>query len=523
MKKIIRQNYFLLLIVLICIIGLFLRFYRLPETLNFFYDTARDMDKAREIIVDRKMTLIGHPTSFGQGSNRETYMGPAYYYFLAISEFVFHFNPIFVVALIGVMNVFSAVLFLSIINDFIANKLMKLVLFSLYLFSPLLIYYSRLIWNPCLLPFFAMLAIFCFWKFLKNKKLLYLFFSGVVSGISFQIHYVTIPLFLSAFVILIYRNQKTSERITYQIKTAVMLLISFLIGISPIIIFDIRHNFYNSESLMINLSHGEGTDLVQLASYYFQYFYAMSNRLFGTISYSVHSMDNRILPINIVFSICAVVLICFGLIKKSKNEKEVSIFKLYCLVQLLCGLFFAAFSSQKVQMNIEDRYFIVLIPSFLLLISFGLRDLRRNKAIFIIYLLIAFFSLKQDWKYLRENVGIDNYNVNYRAAKEIADIISEDVKSNNINGQFNIANTIDSNSRAVYYRYLLHVNKVFPLSVEQYPQAQYLYVVTRDSAKKVVDSTRWEISSLGQKKVIDVFDAPFNIKIIKLQKINENK
>ena len=47
--------------------------------------------------------------------------------------------------------------------------------------------------------------------------------------------------------------------------------------------------------------------------------------------------------------------------------------------------------------------------------------------------------------------------------------------------KYNIAATLDGDTRAMPYRYLLEVYGTKPMKVEDYPHAEVLYLVSRDS------------------------------------------
>ena len=100
---------FLLLFIALSLVGLFFRFFRVDKTFNFFFDVARDLDKVWEMIYYQKLTLLGPQTSFGQWSGKETYLGPLYYYLISIPLYLFKFDALAVVLMIGLTNYFSAV------------------------------------------------------------------------------------------------------------------------------------------------------------------------------------------------------------------------------------------------------------------------------------------------------------------------------------------------------------------------------------------------------------------------------
>ena len=103
----------------------------------------------------------------------------------------------------------------------------------------------------------------------------------------------------------------------------------------------------------------------------------------------------------------------------------------------------------------------------------------------------------------------------YRAAQLIAqDVISTQPSS------FNVAATLDGDSRALPLRYLLQAQfRTIPLKVEQYPEAQVLYLVTRLSPPEALNHSLWEISSFAPKRITQTWPLIADINLYRLEKL----
>ena len=77
------------ILIIVLIIGVFLRFYRLNGFVTFLGDQGRDAIILKRILTGEHFPAIGPPTSVGQ-----VYLGPFYYYFIAPWLLLFNFNPI---------------------------------------------------------------------------------------------------------------------------------------------------------------------------------------------------------------------------------------------------------------------------------------------------------------------------------------------------------------------------------------------------------------------------------------------
>ncbi len=91
-------------LVLILTLAAFLRFYRLPEYLQFLGDEGRDVLVVMHMIVHHQWTLLGPTASVGG-----FYTGPIYYYFMLPFLWLSHLDPVgpaVMAALFGLATVF---------------------------------------------------------------------------------------------------------------------------------------------------------------------------------------------------------------------------------------------------------------------------------------------------------------------------------------------------------------------------------------------------------------------------------
>jgi len=105
-------------------------------------------------------------------------------------------------------------------------------------------------------------------------------------------------------------------------------------------------------------------------------------------------------------------------------------------------------------------------------------------------------------------------DLSLREIKKISLIIVKDLKTE----AFNITSTLDGDSRAMPYRYLLAVYGKKSQSVENYNKPDSLYVITRDSPTSVISNTLFEIASFQPSNVAKVWEIKGNIRLVKLSK-----
>lgn len=109
-------------------------------------------------------------------------------------------------------------------------------------------------------------------------------------------------------------------------------------------------------------------------------------------------------------------------------------------------------------------------------------------------------------------------NWNLPTAYQTAQLIAQDVFQTQPQN-FNVVTTLDGDSRALPLRYLLESQfRTIPKGVEQYPDSQILYVVTRWSQTETLRHGLWEISSFSPKRITATWSINQDIKLYRLEK-----
>lgn len=499
--------------------ALLLRFYRVEQTFSFMYDQARDLEAVRTMIQEKKPTLLGPQTSVGIFTGGETYFGPLHYYLLLLPFALFDQNPLAPIIFTGITNVLSGIFLYLLLKRLTKNRWLPWAAFTLYLLSPVSLQYSRFYWNPNFLPLFVSLAYFCFWLFLEKQKTFWLLATGLWAGFCFQLHYVALPLFLGFLPFLFNKKEVFAS-----VKRFTFYLLGFIGGILPIIVFELRHKFFITGSIIYHFtSKTEGKSFAFSFPLVWKYLVAMSQKIFGFANVSLDPPANLVT----VALIPAALFVIFWLGLKMEGTKNKKALIQASFLNLFLGIVFAVMWSSIGRPRLEDRYYLPIVIPFLLII-FGVVEQFLKKGFLsltrqtmgklaAIFLAVAlFFSLRQDLFLVSEKIGIDQFKVNYLGAREIAGLIARDVEANQLQGQYNVANIVDGSTRAYYYRYFLKDKD--PLGVEFYPQAKVLYVIARGDDAFVANYPVWEISSFGEKQLVDSWHGPFGITIYKFVK-----
>ncbi|OGE72423.1 hypothetical protein A3H40_04225 [Candidatus Daviesbacteria bacterium RIFCSPLOWO2_02_FULL_38_15] len=236
-----------LFILLLLILGLasVLRFYRLENYMTFLGDEGRDAIVVKNMLTAFDLPLIGPPTSIGN-----IYLGPLYYYMMAIPMVIFWLNP---VAAAG-MNVLIGVLTIILIYILGKNwfgRIAALTASFLYTISPVTIIYSRSSWNPNPAPFFALLGIFGVYKVHTSANFSWFILTGIAMAAALQMHYlalILIPVFGVLWILetILYSKGRTVKNLW---SGTLLGILSFLLIMSPLVWFDLRYNFLNYRAI----------------------------------------------------------------------------------------------------------------------------------------------------------------------------------------------------------------------------------------------------------------------------------
>ncbi len=238
-----------LILIFILSIAAFCRLYRISDYMTFLGDEGRD------VIIVRRLLVEGHPPLIGPGTSvGSMYLGPLYYYMMAPALLLANFSPVGPAVMIAVLGVIT-VAFIWWVGKKWFNKTAGLIAAGLYAISPIIIYYSRSSWNPNIMPFFALLSVYSVWKVWREGKYNWLIVTGISFAFVLQSHYLGLLLAptLILFWILTFRNLRLIENWKLEIgnflKKSLYGFLIFLGLMSPLLIFDIRHNWMNSKAL----------------------------------------------------------------------------------------------------------------------------------------------------------------------------------------------------------------------------------------------------------------------------------
>ncbi|MBI2334316.1 glycosyltransferase family 39 protein [Candidatus Daviesbacteria bacterium] len=471
--KLKEQKILFMLLLAVLALAAFLRLYKIDEYMIFLGDQGRDAIIVKNMIDDLHFPAIGPPTSVGN-----IYLGPLYYYMMLLPMVLTNFNPVsasWMVAMIGVATVFLVYY----LGKSWFGRGAGLLAAYLYAISPVTVNYSRFSWNPNPLPFFAFVAILGMVKLQKTNNFFWLILTGFALGAALQMHY--LALVLIPVIVTLWLYQVIQEKKKNFLKGTLLGLGAFLLVMSPLFWFDIRHNFLNYKAVTALFGKGEAVG-INLFSNIGRIPEIYNNVLIGRY------MAGENILLSAFLSLTVLALLIYWFIKR----------KVILAVWVVVGLLGLSFY----QNDIYDHYPGFLNPAPYLLLG-SLLALRKFKwAIAGLVIIITIVNLQK-------NPLFNSPNNQLKRTQEIAEFVI-----NKAGGQdFNFALLAKNNYDSAYQFYL----EVYGYEPKKLPfeKTEQLFVVCEDEVCEPIYSPKHEIAAFGWTLVDKEWDFA-GVKIYKL-------
>ena len=308
MKKIIKNDFIVLLLIFIGFI--LIRSFHFVDFLNWSQDQAECGMAALDIWRNKKLTLIG-PQISATFEGRLLFQGPITYYLFLIFLLAGSWDPVkasYLFMLFASFLIFP--LFYGVKK--LTNKKVAYLTVLIYSFIPYYINYTRFLWNSTLQLTFSILFIYFFSFYQKIKSLKYFFISSFFLGLLFQFHYQFVLVILSFFIYFLFLKK-------ISIKKWSIFILGITLGFSPLIIFELKHQFYNTKTAILflkNWSRVDKPDNFTMPHYYL----TLSFLSLIFLSYKFKNLINKIKWKFII--ILGIILFFTGLFKNIKKPNQ---------------------------------------------------------------------------------------------------------------------------------------------------------------------------------------------------------
>lgn len=458
---------------MVFLLGTLLRLYKLDGFVTFLGDQGRDAIIMKRIITFEHLPAVGAPSSVGQ-----VYLGPFYYYFMAPWLAFFNFNPIGPAVGVALLSSLFIMLVFYGVTDLYGPRA-GLIASTLVAFSSVLIDLSRFSWNPNILPIFSFIAFYFFIKALlmtssrtrTTRQRLFYILAGIFLGCAFQLHYVTFSLLFAygaVFTFFLWNNP--SKSLLSKSTQALFMVGSFLIINTPLVFFDLRHQFLNTKNF-ITLFQKPGT--------------TGSTSLMSIID-GFSSLNTFAFSLNIPALVVILMLIVLLFTLRIWKDKEYQ----YLLIVFVSALFVTSFMTA----HKFPHYFGALYPLYYVVIAVIISRLVRNESFMMLcasIMLGGFIyiqSLHYPFLHARPNNQIEHAS---QTAKRIHLLVTKE--------KFRITGIPDTLGTSMY-AYFLEINGKTPVNSLSLDPVDELFVVCEQQCKPI-GNPQWDIAYFKPRRV----------------------
>jgi hypothetical protein len=483
MKKIIKY-----LPLIIIIVGIFFRFYRVKE---LFYFT---MDEERDAFIFARVFKEGHIPLIGGSIPGGLYVGPIYTWissiFLFLSKFDYS-NLGFISAVIAGLSL--PLLYLAVKRLF--DKKVALYSLIIYSFSFLCVQFNKRYWPPAFAPslFIFILYALSIYREKRTAAILVISLSLIVGLQSDPSNAAT---FLAVIIFFLF---------VLKAKKEVALVVGAVVfSHLPLFIFELRHNFFlvnaalkffSPRSSSVSASPVESGlfRLIQEISLVFgRMFYIFGNRDFS-VQFPPEMQTQNIKLVPLWFVITGAVMFIFSVYflwqKKTLGSKFLTIFIGSIVIGItVYNIFFPGY--------IYDWFFTVALPAYAVATAVLLS---KVKPIFSLSLVLIFVAIN----------SYTNLNVNnsYGYGKKIA-LLSAAKKE--LKGQKYALIYLGKKHKYDGYRYLVSQHNFEPVKSYMDPYYEWLY--------KTPSSKKYPVKILAVINLREINEKAYRAKYQKLQK-----
>ncbi len=508
-KQVKLENLFLILILCVAI---FLRFYNLKNTMMFQGDQGRDAMVVANIFKNLDPVFIGPVTSIGN-----MYLGPFYYYFMLPFLFLSYPSPIGPVYAVAGLSVLTVLLLFKITQKVFDQKTAYLATIF-FTFSAGVVNLARFSWNPNPAPFFSLLMFyFTYLAWKKNTK--YWLLVSVCFSVLIQLHYVTLLSLSGAGIIfllqLIEKIKKSQKKFfnleTKFIKHIAIAIVIFIISLTPLMLFDYKHDFLNAKSFTKILVKEESFDLqrkrgrkgfaaiTKLVSIDLK---DRASQVLFEPSFAINKVNHPLLFVVLILSIVY-------LIKTKAKLKDGEKVLLAYLIPGIIGI-------SIYQHQVYEHYIAYLFP--FTYIFYGIFFSKFKNNYLRLLLLIPFFSYFVISNTSRYSIKDSDWTITdiKRTTEEIYSRVKE-------NEKYNIV--LLAASKDLYgmnYRYFLSTNQNEPVKIENHHTTEKLFIINEEKTEKnVLNSEIYEIVVFPNKNITDTFQMENGPEITVLSSYNK--
>lgn len=371
-------------LVVICIICLSLRIWKISFLNYFTYDESVPAFVARRLILWHHIPLIGGATPLG------FHLGPYFYWLLTVIIYIGNLNPIawgWAGALMSIPTV--TIIFLA--GKIFESKKVGITAAIFWTFSYLANIYDRHFWALYWGPLLSLATVLLLYQIHKGKAKLVLLLSPILA---FGIHSDPSNLMLVFLTVIVWIVYKIPFK-----KTAAFATLIFFLSFLPIVVFDLRHNFANTKPVrqFLNTRKVDQSPNIQTIVSNILIFPRAASRLIYTFgdnevskqySYCRNFIAEKYKVIPAAFVIFSSLFLIIFLATNIRKKKEPG----WQITSTLVLLYFIGIATYGTafQADVFEHYLTGLFPLFLLIFAKYVSKLPKKAWLLLLVVFIVF-------------------------------------------------------------------------------------------------------------------------------------
>jgi hypothetical protein len=295
MKSVKNKNniIYTLLVSLVVLISVAVRFYNFKNRITYGPEQARSLIVAAQNLK-YGLSLLGQEYFRYSSSGHKLFYSATFTYSLIPLILLFDYDYVGVAGYFAILNLITG-LAIYLVAKKITHKTAALFSLILFLFNSYMIYHSMFLWSYNYLPLLGVLSLYIIYLFRIKQKSWHPFVLGVISGIGFGIQFLYLPYALVFLVFLL--TQKC-----HRLAVTLLFSIGAIIGNLPMVLFDLRNNFYHFFTLAQYLNDTvKGVSDASFNYYYLLPLPSVLSILLGWLLYKIYQKSKMI---SIVLFIC---------------------------------------------------------------------------------------------------------------------------------------------------------------------------------------------------------------------------
>lgn len=477
------------IIALIAIFVLLIRTWSLASLATFGGDLGYDLAEIKKIIGGN-LTLLGSPIARTGGTF--LYLGPLYYYLQVPFLLLTKLDP-FGAAIPIILTWPITTIFVYLINKNLFSKEAGIFASLIAALSP---YFINRLGPPSqpylIIPLTSALVYLTLKAKEKNHKIFLI--CGFLAGLTANLHYLALITFPATILFAVYAFKSS------RIKNVIFIIVGFTTAISPIILFELRNEFFLTHQIFKQASAGSFSSSTV----------SITTKLIDSLNFISTDILGIHTPSLLLF-ILMLASIFLALKNVKAQNKRILTFLVSLLVLNFLGVIFYSGGANPHYLAVSYPIIFILLGA---VIYFSKKVHKSLPYVLMIFLSVSLFKANN---FFQETGYTMPQGMNLSQIRKVSRIIALDAP---IDKPFNIASTLDGDTRSMSYRYLVEVYGKTPQNVERYPESQVIYLVSRHDEEEIKRYTVWEISSFHPFDFANSWEITNGIHLYKLVKSN---